>query len=106
MGTNSEGRAFLDGYWPGARGIADPGKRLYEAFEVERGGLAEMFGPRTVACGIRATLKGNAIGRKHGDPWTLPAFILAEGDRILWRHDGAHAGDHPDWNDLSERATA
>ena len=102
MGTAAEGAAFLAPRWPDAVGIADPDRRIYQAFGVRQGGLAEMFGPGAVACGIRATLKGNYIGRKHGDPWTLPSFVLTDGDRILWRHDGSHAGDHPRWDDLLE----
>lgn len=105
MGEAEEGTAFLDGLWPGARGIADLDKRLYDAFGVERGGVVEMFGPGAVACGIRASLKGNFIGRKRGDGWTLPAFVLVDGDRIVWRFDGAHAGDHPDWTVIAESAS-
>ena len=70
---------------------------------VGRGGIVEMFGPGAVACGIRAAAKGNFIGRKQGDPWTLPAFVLTDGERILWRHDGSHAGDHPDWEEVRKQ---
>ena len=93
MGDTDAGAAFLEPLWPGAPAISDPEKRLYEAFDVGRGGMIEMFGPGAVACGVRAALKGNFIGPKHGDPWTLPTFVLVNGDRVLWRHDGVHAGD-------------
>ena len=102
MASAEEGRSFLDQLWPGARGLADPDKRLYQAFGVKQGGVAEMFGPGAIACGIRATMKGNFIGRKKGDPWTLPAFVLVADNRILWRHDGTHAGDHPEWSDIKQ----
>jgi len=94
------GASFLRSLWPEAMGVADPGQRLYDAFDVGRVGISEMSGPSSVACGIRATVKGNFIGRKHGDPWTLPAFVLVDGDQILWRH----AGDHPRWAAILERA--
>ncbi len=106
MGNTEDGTAFLDSLWPGAKGLADPEKRLYDAFGVARGGMAEMFGPGAVSCGIRATMKGNFIGRKKGDPWTLPTFLLVAGDQILWRHDGKHAGDHPRWSDIVDRVDA
>lgn len=106
MGEADEGASFLDGLWPSARGIADPDKQVYDTLEVSRGGMAEMFGPGAIACGVRATMKGNFIGRKHGDPWTLPMFLLVDGDRVLWRFDGAHAGDHPDWGEIVDRVTA
>jgi hypothetical protein len=105
MGEADEGTVFLGQAWPGARGVADPAKRLYEAFDVGRGGIAEMFGPKAFVCGVRAARKGNFIGRKHGDPWTLPVFVLADGDHVLWRHDGAHAGDHPEWGAILEQVT-
>lgn len=105
MGEAEEGADFLESLWPGARGIADPDNHLYDTFQVGRGGLKEMFGPGAVACGIRATLKGNSIGRKHGDPWTLPVFVLMDGNSVVWRHDGAHAGDHPQWSEIMDRAT-
>ena len=106
MGDADAGHSFLEPLWPDAEGIADPDKLLYGAFDVERGGMSEMFGPRAVACGIRATVKGNFIGRKHGDPWTLPTFVLAQGDRVMWRHDGEHAGDHPQWSEVLDRVNA
>jgi hypothetical protein len=100
MAGEDDGAAFLGSLWPEAEGIADPRKALYDAFDVERGGAAEMFGPGAIACGVRATMKGNLIGRKQGDPWTLPAFVLVDGDRVIWRHDGSHAGDHPRWTEI------
>lgn len=95
MGSPAEGRSFLDAGWPGAAGIADPDKRLYEAFSVPRGGWREMFGLGSWVAGVRATLKGKSIGRRRGDPWTLPMFALVDGAEVLWRYVGSHAGDHP-----------
>ncbi len=105
MGTPDEGKAFLDTHWPGAQGIADPDKTLYEAFSVPRGGWREMFGLGSWLAGIRATLKGKWIGRRHGDPWTLPLFVVLDGSAISWRHVGAHAGDHPSVDSIPRGAT-
>jgi hypothetical protein len=106
MSTADGGNTVLQSAWLGASGIADPERHLYDAFGVERGGMAQMLGPAVVACGIRATLKGNLIGRKDGDPWTLPTFVLVDGDRVLWRHDGRHAGDHPNWSEIRQRVAS
>lgn len=95
MGTPDEGRAFLDAHWPGAVGIADPDKTLYGAFSVPRGGWREMFGLSTWIAGVRATLKGKLIGRRHGDAWTLPVLAVVDGSVVVWQHIGTHAGDHP-----------
>lgn len=101
MGSPEEGRAFIDGQWPGASGIADPDKTLYDAFSVPRGGWREMFGFGSWIAGVRATLKGKLIGRRHGDPWTLPVFAVVDGNEVVWRHVGTHAGDHPRLDDIS-----
>lgn len=93
------GDAVIDELWPGAERIADPGRRLYEAAGVERGGVREMFGARSWARGVRAALKGNGIGRKRGaDGWTLPTVIRLHDGEVVGEHRGRHAGDHPDWS--------
>lgn len=96
-GSAEEGDAFFRGLWPEARAVSDPDKNFYNAFAVPRGGLREMFGAEVWSCAVRATAKGNFIGKKSGDPWTLPALYLADEERILWQHVGRHAGDHPDF---------
>ncbi len=100
MGTPDEGRAFLDAHWPGASGIADPDKALYGAFSVPRGGWREMFGLGSWIAGLRATFKGKLIGRRHGDPWTLPVLAVVDGTDVVWQHVGTHAGDHPRLDDI------
>ncbi len=93
---------FFDRLDPDAVAIADPDAVLYRAFGVERGGWSAMFGLRSWVAGIRATLQRNRIGRKIGDPWTLP-LVLAVVDRaIVWEHRGRHAGDHPDVEAIGE----
>ncbi len=81
---------------PDVIAVEDPDAELYRAFAVRRGGLREMFGLRAWARGIVAFLRGNRIGRKVGDGWTLPTIVAVERGAIVWRHDGEHAGDHPD----------
>jgi hypothetical protein len=41
-------------------------------------------------------MRGNFIGTKVGDGWTLPVWTVVDGDRVLWRWVGTHAGDRPD----------
>ena len=101
MGDPEQGEAFLDAHTPArwrgtARGIADPDQVLYRAFAVPRGGWREMFGLRTWIAGLRATSRGKLIGAKVGDGWTLPAWVVIDGDRVTWRWVGTHAGDRPD----------
>jgi hypothetical protein len=101
QGTIEESAAFFGALWPGARAVADPEARLYALFGIERGTLGQMVSPGVVACGIRATAKGNFIGRTVGDPWLMPGLFVIqggiEGGRIVWQHHFRHAGDHPDF---------
>jgi len=106
QGTAAEGEAFFDNIWPEARAIDDVPKVYYDALGIERGGMKAMFGPEVWACGVRAAMKGNFIGWKTGDPWTMPGMFLVDGDRIIWQHDFRHAGDHPDLTQIPQVAEA
>jgi len=101
MAVSNAGQTFLDQHSaPEAKGtalgIADPDQVLHRAFEVPRGGWREMFGLRSWVAGARATMRGKLIGAKVGDGWTLPVWTVIDGDRVLWRWVGTHAGDRPD----------
>ena len=103
QGTVEEGTPFFAGLWPTARAIANSDRDLYSAFGIERGGSEQFLSPSVIACGIRATLKGNFIGRPQGDPRLMPGLFLVADTTILWHHDYRHAGDHPDFAALAER---
>lgn len=96
MATKEEAAAFAGRLWPEARVIADPHKVLYDAFGVERGGVREMVGPRSVARAIQATAKGHLRRATQEDRRTLPTFLVVVDERIRWRFDGGHAGHRPD----------
>ncbi len=96
QGTDDDGERYFADLDPTAVGVADLDKVFYAGFGIERGGLREMFGLGPWKRGIAAFLRGHRIGRKLGDPWTLPTFVAVDGDQIVWRFDGRHAGDHPD----------
>lgn len=103
QGTVDEGAAFFAKFWPEARAIADPDFALYQAFGIERGGKEQFLTAGVIACGIRATLKGNFNGRPQGDTLLMPGLFLVSGDRILWHHDYRHAGDHPNFATIPAR---
>jgi hypothetical protein len=103
QGTPADGQRFFADHAPAARAVADHDRRLYGAFGLGQGSMAQMFSPRVWLCGLRATAKGNTIGvgRIIGDPWTMPGVFLLKADgTIPWQHDFVHAGDHPDFNKL------
>ncbi|MEM9893840.1 MAG: hypothetical protein AAF962_23550 [Actinomycetota bacterium] len=96
QGTEAQAPTFFDRLDPDAVAIADPEAELYRAFRVERGGWRAMFGLRSWLAGINATLGGHRIGRKIGDPWTMPLVIAVRDRQVIWEHRGTFAGDHPD----------
>lgn len=96
-GTTEVVDDFFAGRDPDARVVADADGSLRAALGVRRGGWRAMFGPGAWRAGIPAFLRGNLIGRRKGaDGWTLPLFLLVEDGVVRWRHEGRHAGDHPD----------
>lgn len=96
QGTVEQGPMFFDRLFPEAVAIADPEGELYERFQIARGGLREMFGLESWKCGLRATRQGHRIGRKIGDPWTLPTVVGIRDGVIVVEFRGEHAGHHPD----------
>lgn len=103
-GGVDDGDALLGRLWPTARAVADPDAALYRAFGVARGGLGEMFGPRSCAAALRAVARGNGVGRPSGDVWTMPTLVMLAGGQVVWEHRGEHAGDHPDLRAVARRA--
>ena len=96
---------FFDRLDPDPIAVADPSAVLYRIFGVERGGWRAMFGPRSWWSGLRATLQGHRIGRKIGDPWTLPLVVAVADRTVVWEHRGTFAGDHPDVDAIPQHLT-
>lgn len=82
--------------------ISDPDARLYEAFELKRGTLGQLFGLKVWGRGfVAGVLKGHWVGRLHGDGFRMPgAFLLREGEIVrAFRHETA--ADRPDYCSLA-----
>lgn len=95
QGTPEQGASFF-GDDPSVVAVADPTGSLFAGAGVTRGGLQQMFGLRSWRAGVRATLQGHRIGRKVGDPWTMPTVLAVHDGTVVAEHVGEHAGDHPD----------
>lgn len=84
---------FTD-FWPEARVISDPEKRLYAAFGLKRGNLMQFAGPKVWMATLRAFGRGAGLGRPSGDPLMMSGYFLVEADgRVAWEHVSRHAGD-------------
>lgn len=101
-----QGQVFFNKFWPDARGVSDLDKVFYQGFGLDRGSVNQVVGPESLACGIRATLKGNMIGKPTADVWGMPGMFLIQNNLIVWQHNFRHAGDHPDLSQIPRMLTA
>lgn len=106
QGTVEQGDDFFADLWPDAPVISDVDQTLAQAFGIRRGGWRQLVGPEVLMCSTEAVLKGKGVGKPTGDVRQLPAAVLVYGDRVLWRYDGKHAGDRPDWRQVGAIAEA
>src|SRR5688572_2113222 len=78
--------------------IADPGRRLYALYGVERSWARlamSVVRPSFLVAAVKATALGYWGGRVDGEWARMPAdFLIGPGGRVLVAHYGAHLGDH------------
>lgn len=80
-----------------AKLIADPDRRLYEAFELRRGSLGQLFNWRVWCRGITAILRGHGVGSLDGDGFQLPGVFLVHKRKIVQAFRHEYASDRPDY---------
>ena len=76
--------------------IADPERRLFEAFRLKRAGTGSFLSAKMAAKGLMAMAKGHQIGVPQGDVRQLPGvFIIDTAGHIRFSHHAANPADHP-----------
>ena len=69
--------------------IGDYERKLYELYQVSKGGISALLSPRVMVASIRATLKGNFHGKFEGDELQKPAvFIIDPEGKIAYLEYG------------------
>lgn len=81
--------------------ISDPGATLYRSFDLKRGNLWELFGPRVAWRGLKATLAGHKVGRLQGDGFQMPGVFLLQDGRIVREFRHRDAGERPNYVELA-----
>lgn len=82
--------------------LSDPEKKLYEAFELEKGTFKQLFGLRSWLEGFRAgLLKGHFVGLQEGDGFQMPGVFLVYKEKILQGFMHSSASDRPDYASLA-----
>ena len=104
QGTVEEGEAFFERFHPAAVAIADPERKLFDAFAIQRGGLGRILGPHVLARGVGALLRGHGVGKPVGDVKRMPGLVLLDQGAVIWAQAYRHVGDRPDADGVLEVA--
>jgi hypothetical protein len=107
MGTPIQARAFKEQTGVRFPILLSPDLRAYEAMDLPRGRLWQIFGPaaqrvaRRRAKGVglqREAVGGNRPKQRPEQDWHQlgGAFVFAAGGELVWSHRARHAGDGPD----------
>ena len=78
--------------------VSDPEAKLYEAFQLRRGKLAEIFNWQVWKRGFEsAILRGFGVGKLVGDGFRMPGAFLIHRGRILRAYRHETPADRPDY---------
>jgi peroxiredoxin len=99
MGDAAAGRALAERHGLGDVAlVSDPERALYRSFNLPRGRLRQLFGPRVFLRGVRAAIfGGHGFGRLAGDGFQLPGVFLVKDSTILAGRPMRHAAERPDY---------
>lgn len=85
-----------------AQFISDPEKKLYQAFELKRGGLNALVGPKNFIRGFKAAiLDGHGAGKPVGDARQMGGVFLVSDGEIVRSFVHKTASDRPDYVSLA-----
>ena len=95
LGTPEDGVKMLDrAGLQGTLAISNPRAELYRAFDLKRGRLSQLLGPRVWWRGFQsAILKRNGTGALVGDGFQLGGAFLVENGRITKSFPAKDASD-------------
>ena len=95
-GTVEQAKRFQRDQAPDCDVLTDPSLTTYRALGLRRS-VAGTLGPKSLAAGLRSTMKGNIQKSVQGDPWQLGGlYVLAAGGRTIYSKKFRHAGERPD----------
>lgn len=102
MVSNDEAGRFFQPYGlDDVPRFSDPERRLYEAFELQRGNLWQIIGPRVVWRGMKAFFSGHGAGRIRGDVAQLPGTFVVHHGQIVQAFRGKTAADRPEYAEMA-----
>ena len=76
--------------------LCDPGREVYRAFGLERGGVRQHFSASVAVRASAALRAGHRQGRPQQDVWQLGGTYVVDGEGcVLAAFPARDAGDHP-----------
>ncbi|MEP6756577.1 MAG: SelL-related redox protein [Chthonomonadales bacterium] len=98
MGSEAQAKPFFASYdLEDVSRFSDPTKQLYEAFNLHRGSIIQLFGPAALLQGLRSLKAGHGQGKLMGDGMQMPGIFLLNDGKIVKSFIHANAGDRPDY---------
>ena len=87
------------------RTLPDAGRKLYDLYDVSKGGIASMLNPGVLKSAAKATLQGHMHGALGGSEMQLPAaFIVGKDGKLAYVNYGKHGADTPSTDTLLANA--
>ena len=85
--------------------ISDPDKKIYQEFQLKRGTLRQLFGPRMWIRGFQAgIMEGLWVGRERGDGFQMPGYFVIHQGKVIESYIPKDAADHPDFLEMASCA--
>jgi hypothetical protein len=100
MGPDRAAQEMFDRYGlHGVLRISDPDRLLYRAFDLRRGRLAQLLGPKVWWRGWQAGIvRGHGIGKLAGDGFQMPGVFLVHRGGVVHSFRHKSAADTLDYN--------
>lgn len=101
-GSVEQARRFRLEHAPDCEVLTDPSLTTHRLLGLKRS-VAGTLSFKSVAAGIRSTMRGHVQRSVQGDPWQLGGvYVLAKGGRTVYSHKFHHAGDRPEYKAILE----
>lgn len=82
--------------------VTDPDRALYRAFEIPRGNVWQVFGPRVMLGVVRTLTRGLRPAKKvGGDVLQLPGTVLVHKGKVLGRYVHRHQADRANYKQIA-----
>ncbi len=103
MGTETQGQDFFGKYeLQDLPQFSDPGRCLYQFFDLQLGRLGQLFGPKVWFRGFAAAiLRGHGVGKLQGNGFQMAGTFLVHRGKIINAHPLKDASDRPDYCSLA-----